>query len=64
MNLPDSFSPRKVRWRQRIGALQIRRLIRELEGGNPLPPQSLAKILGSFCTLVDGRKPRWETSQR
>ncbi len=35
----NSFLAKEGRWRQRIGALQILAVIREMEGGNPLPPQ-------------------------
>ena len=35
----NSFLAEEGRRRQRIGALQIRGVIREMEGGNSLPPQ-------------------------
>ncbi len=35
----NSFITEERRRRQRIGALQIRGADREMEGGNPLPPQ-------------------------
>ena len=39
MNPPYSFLVAEGWRRQRIGTLQIRGAVRELEGGNPLPPQ-------------------------
>ena len=39
MNRPNSFVTEEGRQRQRIGALHIRDVIREMEGRNPLPPQ-------------------------
>ena len=39
MNPHNSFVAEEGRRRQRIGALQIRGVIRAMEGGNPLPPQ-------------------------
>ncbi len=38
MNPHNSFVAEEGRRRQRIGALQIRGVIRAMEGGNPLPP--------------------------
>ena len=38
MNLLNSFVAQEGRRRQRFGALQIRGVIREMEGRNPLPP--------------------------
>ncbi len=44
MNPLNSFVTEEGRRRQRIGALQIRGVIREMEGGNPfLPPQRPGK---------------------
>ena len=45
MNLPNSCLGKEGRRRQRIGALQIRGAIRDLEGGDPLPPQPPADDL-------------------
>ncbi len=39
MNPLNSFVAEEGQRRQRIGALQIRGVIQEMEGGNPLPPQ-------------------------
>ena len=39
MNPLNSFVAKEGRRRKRIGAFQIRCVIREMEGGNPLPPQ-------------------------
>ncbi len=39
MNRLNSFATVEGRRCQRISALQIRGVIREMEGGNPLPPQ-------------------------
>ena len=38
MTLLNRFLAKEGRWRQRIGALQIRGALREMEGGNPFPP--------------------------
>ena len=46
MNPLDSFVAEEDRRRQRIGALQIRGVIREMEVGNPLPPQRPGEDLG------------------
>ena len=43
MNRLDSFAAEEGRRRQRIGALQILGVNREMEGGNPLPPQRPGK---------------------
>ncbi len=43
----NSFLAEEGRRRQRIGALQIRGVIREMEGGNPLPPQRPSEDCGA-----------------
>ena len=43
MNPHDRFFAVEGPRRQRIGSLQIRGVIREMEGGNPLPPQRPGK---------------------
>ena len=45
MNQLNNFITEERRWRQRIGALKIRGADREMEGGNPLPPQRLGEDL-------------------
>ena len=48
MNLLNSFVAQEGRRRQRIGALQIRGVIREMEGRNPLRPQRPGEDLRSI----------------
>ena len=50
MNPLNSSVAVEGRRRQRIGALQIRGVIREMEGGNPLPPQRVGEDLGFIAS--------------
>ena len=59
MNLSNSFLAEDDPRRQRIGAFQFRGIIREMEGGNPLPPQRPGEDLRFMLpAIVDGRRPR------
>ena len=55
MNPLNSFVAEEGRRRQRIGALQIRCVIREMEGGNPLPPQRPGEDL--WFTILPAVQP-------
>ena len=54
MNLSNSFLAEDDPRRQRIGAFQFRGIIREMEGGNPLPPQRPGEDLRFMLPAIVG----------
>ena len=59
----SSFLAEEGPRRQGIGALQIRGVIREMEGANPLPPQRPGEELRLILpAIVDGQRPQQSPS--